>query len=117
MLKVESSVKPDWWRGIDGVPVGGGGDLSTLELPRNFMCVNRNKRGLDLDLADPAEVAVAKAVVAADHDANWASLMMTRIGTAWWSVALLMFTTMQVISYITLLVSSIFFLLETSIFK
>jgi len=37
----------------------------------------------------------ATAVVAADPDANWASLMMTRIGTAWWSVALLMFATMQ----------------------
>jgi len=36
----------------------------------------------------------ATAVVAADHDANWASLM-TRIGTTWWSVALLMFATMQ----------------------
>jgi crotonobetainyl-CoA:carnitine CoA-transferase CaiB-like acyl-CoA transferase len=65
VLKVESSVKPDWWRGIDGVPTGGGGDLSTLELPRNFMCVNRNKRGLDLDLADPAQLGIAKAVVAA----------------------------------------------------
>jgi hypothetical protein len=37
----------------------------------------------------------ATAVVAADHDANWASLTMTRIGTAWWSVALLMLATMQ----------------------
>jgi len=65
VLKVESSAKPDWWRGIDGVPVGGGGDLSLLEQPRNFMCVNRNKRGLDLDLSDPADLAIARRVVAA----------------------------------------------------
>ncbi|HEY1427050.1 MAG TPA: CoA transferase [Caulobacteraceae bacterium] len=62
VLKVESSVKPDWWRGIDPVP---GADLTPLELPRNFMCVNRNKRGLDLDLANPAELAIAKRVIAA----------------------------------------------------
>ena len=62
VLKIESSVKPDWWRGIDSQP---GADLTPLELPRNFMCVNRNKRGLDLDLADPRDLAAAKAVIAA----------------------------------------------------
>ena len=61
VLKIESSVKPDWWRGIDSTP---GADLTPLELPRNFMCVNRNKRGLDLDLASPADLAAAKAVIA-----------------------------------------------------
>ncbi len=61
VLKIESSVKPDWWRGIDSTP---GADLTPLELPRNFMCVNRNKRGLDLDLADPGDLAAAKRVIA-----------------------------------------------------
>jgi crotonobetainyl-CoA:carnitine CoA-transferase CaiB-like acyl-CoA transferase len=61
VLKIESSVKPDWWRGIDSQP---GADLTPLELPRNFMCVNRNKRGLDLDLADPGDLAAAKRVIA-----------------------------------------------------
>jgi crotonobetainyl-CoA:carnitine CoA-transferase CaiB-like acyl-CoA transferase len=61
VLKIESSVKPDWWRGIDSTP---GADLTPLELPRNFMCVNRNKRGLDLDLADPGNLEAAKRVIA-----------------------------------------------------
>ena len=60
VLKIESSVRPDWWRGIDPKP---GADLTPLELPRNFMAVNRNKRGLDLDLAKPDDLAAAKAVV------------------------------------------------------
>ena len=60
VLKIESSVRPDWWRGLDHAP---GADLTPLEQPRNFMCVNRNKRGLDLDLADPEDLAAAKAVV------------------------------------------------------
>lgn len=62
VLKVESSVKPDWWRGIDPIA---GADLTPLELPRNFMCVNRNKRGLDLDLSNPDDLAVARRVIAA----------------------------------------------------
>jgi crotonobetainyl-CoA:carnitine CoA-transferase CaiB-like acyl-CoA transferase len=55
-------VRRDWWRGWDPVPDA---DPPPYELPRNFMCVNRNKRGLDLDLANPAELGIAKAVVAA----------------------------------------------------
>jgi crotonobetainyl-CoA:carnitine CoA-transferase CaiB-like acyl-CoA transferase len=60
VLKIESSVKPDWWRGIDPVP---GADLTPLELPRNFMCVNRAKRGLDLDLAKPEDQRAAAEIV------------------------------------------------------
>ncbi|HEY1750762.1 MAG TPA: CoA transferase [Caulobacteraceae bacterium] len=61
VLKIESSVHPDWWRGIDPTP---GADLTPLELPRNFMCVNRNKRGLDLDLGRPEDRRAAEAIVA-----------------------------------------------------
>ncbi len=81
VLKIESSVKPDWWRGIDPVP---GADLTPLELPRNFMCVNRNKRGLDLDLSDPGELAAAKAVIAASDVVldNQGPGVMAKLGLA-----------------------------------
>ena len=54
VLKIESSAQAGLVARLDPVP---GADPTPLELPRNFMCVNRNKRGLDLDLADPGELA------------------------------------------------------------
>lgn len=62
VLKVESRERRDWWRGWDPAPDA---DPPLHELPRNFMCVNRNKRGLDLDLADPADLDAARALIAA----------------------------------------------------
>jgi len=62
VLKIESASHRDWWRGWDPQPDA---DPPLHELPRNFMAVNRNKRGLDLDLGDPAERAAAEAIVAA----------------------------------------------------
>jgi crotonobetainyl-CoA:carnitine CoA-transferase CaiB-like acyl-CoA transferase len=62
VLKVESSERRDWWRGWDAAP---NVDPPPWELPRNFMAVNRNKRGLDLDLAKPAGRAAAEAIVRA----------------------------------------------------
>jgi crotonobetainyl-CoA:carnitine CoA-transferase CaiB-like acyl-CoA transferase len=60
VLKIESQAKPDWWRGWDPMP-----DVypPPLELPRNFMCVNRAKRGLDLDLAKLEDQRAAEAIV------------------------------------------------------
>ena len=62
VLKIESRAKPDWWRGWDPLPDA---YPPPLELPRNFMCVNRAKRGLDLDLADPDDRRAAEEVVRA----------------------------------------------------
>ena len=61
VLKVESTAKPDWWRGWEVVPMA---DPPPTELPRNFMAVNRAKRGLDLDLASPAGRRAAEAIIA-----------------------------------------------------
>jgi crotonobetainyl-CoA:carnitine CoA-transferase CaiB-like acyl-CoA transferase len=60
VLKIESSVKPDWWRGWEVVPDQ---DPPLHELARNFMAANRNKRGLDLDLASPGGKAAAEAII------------------------------------------------------
>ncbi|MEJ0064135.1 MAG: CoA transferase [Caulobacteraceae bacterium] len=60
VLKIESHARPDWWRGWDPHP-----DVHPppMELPRNFMCVNRAKRGLDLDLANPEDQRAAEEIV------------------------------------------------------
>ena len=62
VLKIESRSHRDWWRGWDPAPDA---DPPPYELPRNFMAVNRNKRGLDLDLASPDGHAAAEALIAA----------------------------------------------------
>jgi crotonobetainyl-CoA:carnitine CoA-transferase CaiB-like acyl-CoA transferase len=60
VLKIESAGRRDWWRGWDAYP-----DVQPppYELPNNFMCVNRNKRGLDLDLTSAGGRAAAEAIV------------------------------------------------------
>ena len=60
VLKIESRGRPDWWRGWDPLPDA---DPPPLELPRNFMAVNRAKRGLDLDLSEPGDIRVAEEIV------------------------------------------------------
>lgn len=59
--KIESSGHPDWWRGWEIVPDQ---DPPATEIQRNFMAVNRNKRGLDLDLSTARGLAQARAVIA-----------------------------------------------------
>src|SRR5579871_3911427 len=62
VLKIESRQRRDWWRGWDPSPDA---DPPPYELPRNFMAVNRNKRGLDLDLSSASGHAAAAAIVRA----------------------------------------------------
>lgn len=62
VLKIEARDRRDWWRGWDPVADV---DPPPWELPRNFMAVNRNKRGLDLDLASESGHAAAAAIVRA----------------------------------------------------
>jgi crotonobetainyl-CoA:carnitine CoA-transferase CaiB-like acyl-CoA transferase len=60
VLKIESRARPDWWRGWEPVEAQ---DPPLSELPLNFMAVNRNKRGLDLDLLQPDEKRAALQIV------------------------------------------------------
>jgi crotonobetainyl-CoA:carnitine CoA-transferase CaiB-like acyl-CoA transferase len=62
VLKIESTERRDWWRGWEALPDA---DPPPYELPRNFMAVNRSKRGLDLDLAKPPDFAAAEAILRA----------------------------------------------------
>jgi crotonobetainyl-CoA:carnitine CoA-transferase CaiB-like acyl-CoA transferase len=60
VLKIESRDKFDWWRGWDPYPDA---FPPPYELPLNFMCVNRSKRGLDLDLGSPEDRRAAQAII------------------------------------------------------
>jgi crotonobetainyl-CoA:carnitine CoA-transferase CaiB-like acyl-CoA transferase len=79
VIKVESRTHPDWWRGWEPDE---GGDPPLIELKHNFLCVNRNKRGIALDLATPDGLAAAKALVAgADVTLeNFAAGVMEKLG-------------------------------------
>jgi crotonobetainyl-CoA:carnitine CoA-transferase CaiB-like acyl-CoA transferase len=77
VVKIESEGHPDWWRGWEA-----GGDAITRETPLNFINVNRNKRGVDIDLTSPDGKAQAKALLAqADVVVeNYAAGVLAKLG-------------------------------------
>lgn len=79
VIKIESETHPDWWRGWEADQ---GGDPPLIELKHNFFCVNRNKRGVALDLATPDGQAAARALIAqADVVVeNYAAGVMDKLG-------------------------------------
>jgi crotonobetainyl-CoA:carnitine CoA-transferase CaiB-like acyl-CoA transferase len=60
VLKIESTSRPDWWRGWEVVEKQ---DPPLHELPLNFMAVNRSKRGLDIDIATAQGKATAETII------------------------------------------------------
>ncbi|THD79411.1 MAG: CoA transferase [Phenylobacterium sp.] len=79
VVKIESHGHPDWWRGWEPDE---GGDPPLTELKHNFFAVNRNKRGVALDLTEADGLAAAKALIAgADVTIeNYAAGVMDRLG-------------------------------------
>lgn len=61
VTKIESESHPDWWRGWEADQSG---DPPPRETKFSFICVNRNKRGIVLDLATAEGRAQARALVA-----------------------------------------------------
>jgi crotonobetainyl-CoA:carnitine CoA-transferase CaiB-like acyl-CoA transferase len=61
VVKIESQSHPDWWRAWEGRTSD---DPGLLERARNFLDVNRGKRGALLDLATPEGLAAAQALIA-----------------------------------------------------
>jgi crotonobetainyl-CoA:carnitine CoA-transferase CaiB-like acyl-CoA transferase len=57
VVKVESTSHPDWYRGWEA------GAAETAEVQANFNMLNRNKRGVDLELEDAAGLAAARRLV------------------------------------------------------
>jgi crotonobetainyl-CoA:carnitine CoA-transferase CaiB-like acyl-CoA transferase len=60
VVKIESEGHPDWWRGWETGAV----DATTREIKHNFINVNRNKRGVDIDLTEPLGQTQARALIA-----------------------------------------------------
>lgn len=59
VVKIESETHPDWWRGWDSGSV----DPTTREKQHNFINVNRNKRGVDIDLTQECGKAKARRLI------------------------------------------------------
>ena len=77
VIKVESDAHPDWWRGWETAA-----DSSYQETRHNFIDVNRNKRGVTLDLTEPQGLARAKALVASADVVveNFAAGVLEKLG-------------------------------------
>lgn len=78
VVKVESQARPDWWRGWESGSV----DVATLEAQLNFINVNRNKRGVDVDLTTPGGLEQARGLIArADVVVeNYAAGVLAKLG-------------------------------------
>ena len=61
VVKIESEAHPDWWRGWE---TDQSGDPPPRETKFSFISMNRNKRGVYLDLTSPQGLKAAKALVA-----------------------------------------------------
>lgn len=62
VIKVEAIQYPDWWRGVDRRPAYVHSQM--YEKTLRFCIMNRNKRGITLDLTRPQGLAVAKRLLA-----------------------------------------------------
>ena len=79
VIKIESADHPDWWRGSEAVVDA---DPPTTETRFSFISVNRNKRGITLDLTTPEGLAKAKALIAGADVVveNFAAGVMDKLG-------------------------------------
>src|SRR5207237_10119535 len=62
IIKVEAIQYPDWWRGVDRRPAYVEG-REYEKVPR-FCIMNRNKRGITLDLTRKEGIEIAKKLIA-----------------------------------------------------
>ncbi|MCP3415717.1 CoA transferase [Bradyrhizobium brasilense] len=58
VIKIEAIQYPDWWRGVDRRPAYVDGQM--YEMRPEFCIMNRNKRGITLDLTRPEGLSLAK---------------------------------------------------------
>ncbi|RXH24752.1 hypothetical protein XH84_32105 [Bradyrhizobium nanningense] len=62
VIKIEAIQYPDWLRGVDRRPAAVDGQIYEMAAP--FCVMNRNKRGITLDLTRPQGVSLAKRLLA-----------------------------------------------------
>ena len=83
VVKIEACQYTDWWRGVDTRPEA----LATRKHERTgrFVVMNRNKRGITLDLTAPEGVAIVRRLVA-DADAvveNYSTGVLPKFGLSY----------------------------------
>jgi len=86
VIKVEGCAHPDWWRGWNGPEAG---DPPPHEIRPNFNAVNRNKRGITLDLRNSQGCEIVRRL-AVDADLlieNYAPGVLDRLGLSAESLA------------------------------
>jgi crotonobetainyl-CoA:carnitine CoA-transferase CaiB-like acyl-CoA transferase len=79
VIKVEGCAHPDWWRGWNGPEAG---DPPPYEMRPSFNAVNRNKRGITLDLRSSRGCEIVRRL-AVDADLlieNYAPGVLDRLG-------------------------------------
>ena len=79
VVKVESCTHFDWWRGFDG-PIDG--DPPPYETRPSFLMVNRNKRGVTLDLKAPEGKTLLRRLAAQSDEMieNYAPGVLDKLG-------------------------------------
>ena len=79
VVKVESETHPDWWRGWE---TDQSGDPPPMETKFSFISMNRNKRGIVLDLLSPEGLSQARTLVAGADIVveNFAAGVMEKLG-------------------------------------
>lgn len=80
IIKVEACQYPDWWRGVDNRPIVI--EQKLYEKSSYFNVLNRNKRGITLDLTTPEGVRLVKELVR-DADAvieNYSNGVLPKLG-------------------------------------
>jgi crotonobetainyl-CoA:carnitine CoA-transferase CaiB-like acyl-CoA transferase len=83
VIKIEACQYPDWWRGVDNRPAA----MAEMrhEKTGRFIVMNRNKRGITLDLTTPEGVAIVRRLVA-DADAvveNYSTGVLPKLGLSY----------------------------------
>jgi crotonobetainyl-CoA:carnitine CoA-transferase CaiB-like acyl-CoA transferase len=78
VVKIESDDYPDWWRGWEANAEA----RALMEMRHHFLGVNRNKRGVCIDLTKPEGVAQAKALIAGADVVieNYAAGVLEKLG-------------------------------------
>lgn len=83
VIKIEAIQYPDWWRGVDRRPAYVDGQM--YEKTMRFCIMNRNKRGITLDLTRPPGLVLAKRLLA-DADVvvdNYSVDVMPKLGLSY----------------------------------
>ncbi|WP_439397502.1 CoA transferase [Bradyrhizobium sp. PMVTL-01] len=80
VIKIEAIQYPDWWRGVDRRPAYVNDRM--YEKTMRFSIMNRNKRGITLDLTRPRGRALAKRLVAGADVVidNYSVDVLTKLG-------------------------------------